>query len=198
MIKIMIAITLMLALLTACSIAPKDKQTVSTYDFGLPNQILADNRTRLTIRPDIPSVSSPTWLDTPAILYRLAYQDSARLQPYADSRWAASPAALLTLRLRQAIAAVTPDSGAPKQHELQVALEEFSQIFDAPGISRVLLRASVKLLSEDGRDILAERTFAIERPSPTGDANGAVKALTQASDEFITQVANWLKDLPNI
>jgi cholesterol transport system auxiliary component len=132
-------------------------------------------------------------------LYRLAYKDTARLQPYADSRWAAPPAALLTLRLRQAIAAQMPEAGGDaRQYEVRVALEEFSQIFDAPGSSHVLLRASAKLISADDRSTFAEHTFAIEKKTPTADAQGAVSALTQASDEFIKELAHWLEGLPRI
>jgi hypothetical protein len=47
-------------------------------------------------------VSAPAWLDSPSITYRLAYLDAARPQAYADSRWVASPAELIAVRLRGA------------------------------------------------------------------------------------------------
>jgi cholesterol transport system auxiliary component len=81
---------------------------------------------------------------------------------------------------------------------VRVALEEFSQIFDAPDSSRVLLRASVKLFNADDRITLTERTFTIDKKTPTADAQGAVSALTKASDEFVTEVINWLVDVPRL
>jgi len=70
---------------------------------------------------------------TSALRYRLAYHDAARLQTYASSRWAADPASLLTLRLRQSLDYTA--HGKP-QYQLRVALEEFSQVFDSPENSR--------------------------------------------------------------
>ncbi|MEO5573945.1 MAG: ABC-type transport auxiliary lipoprotein family protein [Gammaproteobacteria bacterium] len=200
MVKISLVAALVIALCTGCGTALKDKQLLATYDFGLPGQIISDNTTRaIKTRLEVNAVTAPSWLDSPAILYRLAYQDAARLQPYADSRWAASPAALMTLRLRQAIDALGPPAtGSAKQYELRVTLEEFSQIFDASDSSRVLLRANAKLINDDDRSTLAERTFAIEHKARTPDAQGAVSALTQASDDFITELLAWIADLPSI
>jgi len=45
-------------------------------------------------------VSAPAWLDSPSIYYRLAYQDAARPQAYADSRWVMSSRELFAVRLR--------------------------------------------------------------------------------------------------
>ncbi len=199
MVKTYFVAALTLALLSGCATALKDQPVLATYDFGLPRQTTTDNTVRIKKRLEVNSVTAPSWLDSPAILYRLAYQDAARLQPYADSRWAAPPAALLTLRLRQALAAAGPPAnGKARQYEVRVALEEFSQVFDTPESSRVLLRASAKLVNADDRNTLAERTFAIERKARTADAQGAAGALARASDEFITELVNWLAELPRL
>ncbi len=183
---------------TGCgNLMPKDQPSVATYDFGLPRQNI-DNVRPIKARLLVPTVISPSWLDTPAILYRLTYQDTALVQPYANSRWAASPSGLLTLRLRQAIADIKSGGAELKQYDVQVALEEFSQVFDQPDSSRVLLRANVQLVSHDDRNTVAEHIFAIERKAPTPDAQGAVSALTQASDEFITQLVAWVAGLPGV
>jgi len=191
-------IIMLILTFTGCeSFAPKDQPSVATYDFGLPRQS-SDNAQHIKARLRVPTIISPSWLDTPAILYRLSYQDTALLQPYANSRWAASPSGLLTLRLRQAIDDIKSGGADLKQYDVQVALEEFSQVFDKPGSSRVLLRANAQLISHDDRSTAAERTFTIERNAPTADAQGAVSALTQASDEFITQLVDWLTALPGM
>lgn len=196
--KKLFIIGMLVFLFTGCgSITPKDQSSLATYDFGLPQQS-NDKVRRVKARLEVPTVNSPSWLDTPAILYRLTYQDTALLQPYANSRWAASPSALLTLRLRQAIDDIKSGGEDVKQYDVQVALEEFSQVFDKPGSSHVLLRANVQLTGHDDRSTVAERTFTIERNAPTADAQGAVSALTQASDDFITQLVDWLTALPGM
>jgi cholesterol transport system auxiliary component len=139
-------------------------------------------------------VVAPSWLDSQLIHYRLAYQDAARPQAYADSRWVMSPAALFTQRLRGRLAAsgggiVLPGDPARVNHALRVELEEFAQVFDAPGKSRavVLLRASVL----GNRSLVAQKSFSLERPASTPDAEGGVRALIGASDEAIELIAVW-------
>jgi cholesterol transport system auxiliary component len=155
-------------------------------------------------RLEVSPVTAPSWLDSPAILYRLAYHNAARLDSYADSRWAAPPAALITLRLRQALstASDTPKGNPTPQNDppngLRVDLEEFSQIFDSPQSSRVLFRAHVSLTQKNEQPPLREYTFSLERQAQTPDAAGAVSALSLATDEFIDAVLTWLASTPDI
>ena len=197
-IKSSTATVLILLMLNGCSSLPKDGAAIVTYDFGLPRQSAPELTTRTTDRLEVSPLTAPSWLDSPAILDRLAYHNAARLDAYADSRWAAPPAALITLRLRQALstASDTPNvnpasqNGAPNR--LRVDLEEFSQVFDAPQSSRILVRARVSLIQKNEQTPLKERTFTLERQAPTPDAAGAASALSLASDEFIDAVLNWL------
>jgi len=203
-IKSGMAAAFILLMLNGCSILPKDDASIVTYDFGLPRQNAPDQTTRIADRLEVSPVTAPSWLDSPAILYRLAYHNAARLDSYADSRWAAPPAALITLRLRQALptASDTPKVNPTPQNDppnrLRVDLEEFSQVFDAPQSSRVLLRAHVSLTQKNEQTPLRERTFSLERQAQTPDAAGAASALSLASDEFIDAVLNWLASTPDI
>jgi cholesterol transport system auxiliary component len=198
------AAALILLMLNGCSILPKDDASIATYDFGLPRQNAPDRTTRIADRLEVSPVTAPSWLDSPAILYRLAYHNAARLDSYADSRWAAPPAALITLRLRQALstASDTPKGNPTPQNDppnrLQVDLEEFSQVFNSPQSSRVLFRAHISLTQKNEQTPLRERTFTLERLAQTPDAAGAASALRQASDEFIDAVLNWLASTPDI
>lgn len=197
MTKIKTAMTtvFILLMLNGCSSWPaKDGASIATYDFGLPRQSAPHQTTRIA-GLEISPASAPVWLDSPAILYRLAYHNAARLEPYADSRWAAPPAALLTLRLRQALPTANDTPSEPKR--LRVELEEFSQVFDTPQSSRVLLRAHVSLTQGNEQTKRKEHTFTLERPTQTPDAAGAASALAQASDEFIDAVLNWLVSTGN-
>lgn len=198
------AAMLILLMVNGCNNLPKDNAPIVTYDFGLPRENAPDQTTRMADRLEVSPVTAPSWLDSPAILYRLAYHNAARLDSYADSRWAAPPAALITLRLRQALSTAsdtskgnpTPQNDPPNR--LRVDLEEFSQVFDSPQSSRVLFRAHVSLTQKNKQSPLREHTFSLERQAQTPDAAGAVSALSLASDEFIDAVLTWLASTPGI
>lgn len=188
-------VTLLCGALAACSLAPKTEQP-ATYDLGAP-------RSEPPAKPGIaavlylPEATAPAWLNGPGIVYRLNYENPPRPQPYALSRWSASPASLLTERLRSRFAAaaakgiVTGSDGVRADYLLRVELEDFSQSFDAPGSSRAALQARVSLVSLGTRALVAQRAFAVERAAPTPDAAGAVTALSAASEEFVEAVLKW-------
>lgn len=178
--------------LAGCSIAPAPAPAPANYDFGpAPAGQPKGARQALLVH----DVSAPAWLDSPLIHYRLAYQDSARPQAYADSRWVMSPAALLTQRLRGQLAAsgsggiVLPGDAARANYALRVELDEFAQVFDAPGKSRAVVRLRVSVVGN--RTLLAQRDFNVERPAGTPDAQGGVRALIGASDEAIDRLVGW-------
>jgi len=186
-----VAMALGLAL-AGCSFAPPPAPARASYDFGpAPATQLKGARQALLVH----DVSAPAWLDSPLIHYRLAYQDAARPLSYADSRWVMSPAALLTQRLRGQLAAsgsggiVLPGDAARAHYALRVELDEFAQVFDAPGKSRAVVRLRVSVTGN--RTLLAQRDFNVERPANTPDAQGGVRALIGASDEAIDQLIGW-------
>jgi cholesterol transport system auxiliary component len=145
----------------------------------------------------VPEITSPAWLSGPGIVYRLNYDNAARPQAYALSRWSASPALLLTERLRARLAAATANGivagidGVRADYVLRVELEDFSQSFDAPNSSRVALRARASLISIPARTLVAQSTFPVEQAAPTPDAPGAVQALNAATEEFLEALVKW-------
>lgn len=178
-----------------CSIAPPVAPEFTNYDFGPAPRAarLASLRRTLVVY----DAGAPAWVDSTLIHYRLAYQDAPRPRAYADSRWVMSPALLFSNRLRGQLAAsgtgsiVQPGDGTRAGYALRVELEEFVQVFDAPGRSRALLQVRV-LLSAD-REFVAQKTFRVEQPSHTADADGGVRALIAASDAAIDELIAWTR-----
>ena len=176
-----------------CSFTPAPTPPVAQFDFG---PVPAGNPTQTLRHPlVIYDVSAPAWLDSPSIYYRLAYEDAARPQAYADSRWVASPAELIATRLRGRLAAsgkggiVHPADGARASYALRVELNEFTQVFDAPGQSRAVVRMRASVLGS--RALIAQKNFNVERSVGTPDAEGGVRALIAASDEALDQLVAW-------
>ena len=187
--------TLLLACgLGACAFERPASDVPVSYDFGPPPAYARAN-------PALPGtvlvsrIRAPAWLEDDSIVYRLAYEDAARTRAYALSRWAAEPADLMTERLRSRMAAisagvVSPAFGARSDYTLRVELDDFSQHFEAPGASRVLLRARATLLQSERRTLIAQREFDIALTAPP-NAPGAVKALTDATHQFLEAVGTW-------
>jgi cholesterol transport system auxiliary component len=176
-----------------CSFTPASVPPVAQFDFG---PVPPGNPTQTLHHPlVIYDVGAPAWLDSPSITYRLAYQDAARPEAYADSRWVASPAELIAIRLRGRLAPsekggiVHPADGARAGYALRVELNEFIQVFDAPGKSRAVVRLRASVLGN--RALIAQKSFTVERPADTPDAEGGVRALIAASDQALDQLAAW-------
>jgi cholesterol transport system auxiliary component len=166
---------------------------VTQYDFGPAPKPISTQGLRQALL--IYDLNAPAWLDSPQIYYRLAYEDGARPQAYADTRWVVSPAELIAARLRGRLAAsgkggiVRPVDGARASHALRVELDEFTQVFDEPGKSRAVVRLRASVLGP--RTLIAQRTFSVERAASTPDAEGGVRALILASDEAVDQIVAW-------
>jgi cholesterol transport system auxiliary component len=195
-------ICLSILLLGGCSALPDRPVRPAVYDFGpglaakpvsapaeaLPPLLLAD-------------IEAPAAVDGTAVLFRLADADVQQLRPYAQARWSMPPAQLVRQRLREPLSqqrvVLSPAEG-PAAVILRLELEEFTQVFDAPdrSVGLVRLRATV-LETAGGRErLVAQRRFTVQRPAPSADAPGGVRALTAASDAAIEEIAQWLKQLP--
>jgi len=183
-------------LLAACSLGPVQKDAPATYDLGAPRSEVV-NQPRIRASLLVHAVAAPAWLDTTAIIYRLNYQDAARQQAYANSRWAAAPAALLTQRLRGRLAAasdggvIVAGESARADYTLRVELEDFSQVFDAAEASRAVVMARASIVNVAKRTLLAQKSFSIARSAASANAEGGVRALAAAGDEMIEAVAVW-------
>jgi cholesterol transport system auxiliary component len=190
------ALLLAATLLSSCSLAPGARQEPASYDFGnLPAPAGAATAIKLTRPLLVFDVAAPAWLDTAEVHYRLAYVDATRPRAYANSRWVMPLSQLLSQRLRQQLAAsssagvLMPADGLRAPHSLRVEIEEFTQVFDAPARSRAVLRARATLLGNRG--LVAQRSFSLERPAATADAEGGVRALRDVADELIVQLIDW-------
>jgi cholesterol transport system auxiliary component len=190
-------------LLAGCSVL--DKPTRATvFDFGASAVPVAQGQANAARVPvALADVEAPSALDSTAVLYRLGFADAQQLQPYAQARWSMPPAQLLRQRLRQAL---SQQSTVMREGEvallrplvLRLEIDEFSQRFDAPDKSagQVRVHATVTQASGTGERLVAQRDFVAERPAPSADAAGGVRALTAASDAVVADITQWMGGLP--
>lgn len=190
-------VLVLMLLLTGCT-TPRPEAVAKVYDFGpVPLQAHAAGSqpsldTLVLYEPQV----SPA-LEGNALLYRLAYAEAQQLKHYALARWSMPPAQLISQRLRQQLGAqraVVAPGEAAAQINLRLVLEEFSHVFASPTDSHGLLRLRATLTQRNGGSeiLLAQRSFVVQQPAPTPDAQGAVRALTAASDQMAMQIETWL------
>lgn len=199
------ALLLAAATLAGCKSLPDKPVRQTLYDFGPPAAAAA---TASADRPALvlPEVQVNGILETTALLYRLGYDDPHELRPYAYARWSAPPGQLLHQRLQDvlgreravldtAAAAALARSGSTPPPVLRVELEEFSQLFAAAKESQGVLRLRCTLLESTagGERLVAQRSFTVQRPAPSADAPGGVRALTAAADAAAHDIAAWLQ-----
>lgn len=190
--------------LSGCAL-PSPPVRPLVYDFG-PGFLGAPAAPPARLAPLVMGdIEAPPALDSTALLYRLAYANAQQLQPYTLARWSMTPAQLLRQRLREQLgqqrALLNPGdigmSGAAAPLTLRVELEEFSQLFETPDKSVGLLRLRATLVQPgpSGEKGLAQRSVIVQRPAPTADAAGGVRALTAAADAAVQELAQWLAGL---
>lgn len=200
---------LLSALLGGCAAIVGKPVRATQYDFG-PGQVIAPaaqqgSRPALVLA-DVDTVGA---LEGSAVLYRLGYADAHQVRPYAQARWSAPPPQLVRQRLRERIgrdrvvinpgeAAALARTGGLLPRSLRIELEEFSHYFETPAQSMGLLRMRATLLENTagGEKLLAQRNFAVQRPAPTPDAPGGVRALTAAVDAAADELMQWLAQVP--
>ncbi len=175
--------------LAACAGGARNATQAEVYDFGLPAARLAQgpgwSQLALEIR-------APFWFDSLSIEYRLLYEDPLKLRSYAASRWAGAPGLLLAQRLRQQLGVLSGSGRTAVGCLLRLELQEFSQVFDTPLLSRGVVLGTASVL-DARQQIVAERWFSIEQPAASADAPGGVRALVAASNELGRQLAGWLQ-----
>lgn len=193
------------ALLAGCANFAPDKPVRPTlYDFGPGDLAEAPAPSGQPLL--LGEVEVAGSLDSTAMLYRLGYADPHQLRPYAYARWSAPPAQLLQQRLRQVLGRSWPvmdaaaaaalarrGSGAPRV--LRLELEEFSHWFQTETASQGVVRLRATLLEQGGggEKLLAQRSFSVQRPAPTADAAGGVRALAAAADGVAEALAAWVQ-----
>lgn len=194
----MIKFVIVFLLLAGCTLAPTRNSPVAVYDFGLPRSANPGNPAPFDASIFIADITAPVWLDNQAMHYRLVYHDPARSFAYANSRWAASPAKLLTGRIKDNLVSrrgiITSHDGLKADYALSMELEEFTQVFDQPDTSRVIIRLRASLIKRNKRLLLAQQSFSNEQVTPSADAAGGVAALISASDRVSDELSTWLSD----
>jgi cholesterol transport system auxiliary component len=198
------------AVLGGCALPDKPRRA-TMYDFG-PGELgvaaAAPQPAGAALAPlaiaDI--ATSGGALDNQAVLYRLGYTDAQQLRPYSQARWSMPPALLVRQRLRERLgqhrAVLTAREGVALNRSqnvnlamLRLELEEFSQLFSAPDASVGLIRLHATLveITPAGERLIAQRALAVQRPAPSADAPGGVRALTAATDAAIDELDQWLR-----
>jgi cholesterol transport system auxiliary component len=180
-------VLLLAALGVIAGCASRPDEPVRSYDFG-PSEAPQPPALAIHVR----EVGSPEWLDRPEMLYRLGYRDPRALEPYAFSRWAGTPASMLTLKLRQAFGNVEPRAA---RCILAVDLEEFSQVFDSERSSRAVLRARAVLRETAEPRRFDSMLLRLERPAPTPNAAGGAAAFSALADEMPSRLRDWTASL---
>ena len=203
-----------LVLLAGCALTEKPSRAMM-YDFGpgalATEAAAAPVKPASALRPlaltDV--ATSGGALENQAVLYRRNYTDAQQLLPYSKARWSMPPAQLVRQRLRERLSRnrVMLDAREgvalnrtqnPNLQTLRLELEEFSQLFSAPDASVGLIRLHVTLseVTPTGERLVAQRSLAVQRPAPSADAAGGVRALTAATDAAIDELDQWLQQVP--
>ena len=189
-------------LLSGCTITPHANAPLAVYSLGVLHS--PDTNNSMDQRPTrspsllIADATAPVWLDSRAIQYRLAYHNPTQLHTYANSQWAATPAAMLTRQIRNRLLTETghpvikPGDGAQADYALQVDLIEFTQLFPSTDSSHAVINLNASIIKRNTRTLLAQHNFSIQQQSATADAAGAVKALTEASDKLTENLVDWI------
>jgi len=196
-----------LLLVAGCGALP-DKPVRSTlYDFGPGPATAAPAPAAAPSLPPIAlaDIDATSRLDGAQMLYRLGYADANEVRPYGQSRWSQAPAQLLRQRLRDALAVsrtvLGPEESATIARTqgrvpdtLRVSLEEFSHFFESPEKSVGLVRVNATFIRSNpaGDRVLAQRSFSAQRPAPSNDAPGGVRALAAASDAVVADLVAWV------
>ena len=193
---------------SGCSALPDKPVRSAMYDFG-PGNLAAATPPTTSLPPiAIDDITTPGGaLDNQAVLYRLAYQDAQQLRPYSLARWALPPAQLVRQRLKSTLsqrrtvfgagdsAALNRSQNAVLPRLLRLELEEFSQVFSAVDASVGLIRMRATLLevTPAGEKLISQRSVVVQRPAPSSDAVGGVRALTAATDAATEEIDQWLQ-----
>lgn len=207
-----ISLMLMGAMLSGCALPDKPARA-TMYDFGPGLLATSPPATRqaplLPLAIDDISTAGGA-LDNMAVLYRLGYADDQQLRPYSKARWSMPAAQLVRQRLREQLSqrravfnaresvALNRSQSAALPLLLRLQLEEFSQLFSTPeaSVGLIRLRATLVELTPAGEKLLGQRSVVVQRPAPSADAPGGVRALTAATDAAIEELDQWLQQAP--
>jgi cholesterol transport system auxiliary component len=183
-------ITLCVAAWLAMGCVSTREHPMQIYDFGIATPPESASGESLFVA----DVRAADWLDTTDMFYRLAYRDSRSLASYANSRWAGTPAAMLTVRLRQSVGNGSAVRNAKVKCGLGLGLAEFSQVFASENTSRAVLHAQATLVENATAGRNMSRAFRLERPTPTADAPGGAAAFSEIAAALSQELRVWIAD----
>lgn len=125
--------------------------------------------------------------------YFLAYADATRREVYAESRWAAPPARLLEKALARRL--LSGNAGIQSAGcRLRVELDEFAQVYDAPGSSHALLEVRAMLMAPRANVLLLRRSFR-QSPATGADARAGVLGFAAATRDLGAEIEHWLDQM---
>lgn len=189
---------LALLLLAGCTIIPKAPTTpISIFDFGPISQLESIQPASSPIRIQIAEIAAPVWLDTQAMRYRLAYHHPAQTHVYAHSRWVATPAKLLTERIRQHVTSWQNRSDRNNNdfgsatYSLKIELEEFMQGFETVDRSHTIVSLRASLIKQNTYQLVAQQRFSETKITSSADASGAVENFIVISDQLAAELIQW-------
>ena len=177
---------LVVVLLAGCAVG--NKQPVEIYDFGIPASSTPPSGQDVFVA----DIRAAEWLGTTEMLYRLEYRNPRNLAPYAASRWAAAPAHMLTIRLRQSVGNGTSARGRQAKCTLALFLAEFSQVFASDQDSRAVMHLRATLTDSATTERALVREFRIEKPAPTPNAAGAAAAFADIAASVTDELNAWI------
>lgn len=186
--------TCLVLLVSGCTLLPAPKQTASeryVLEYApSAHAVPAAHRPVLVVNTPVANGAYDS--------SRIAYlQQQYGLRYYVRSRWADSPANMLTPLLVEAInaggqiQAVGADTGGVAASlRLDSSLLRFYQDFTVhPSRMRITLR--VQLVDLQAQRVIAARVFDIQEPAATDDTYGGVQAANRALATLLQQVADF-------
>ncbi len=195
-------------LLAGCSVLPQPPAQAVRYDFGPELPVAA--APALSQPPiALADVDAPGLKDADtSVLYRLAYADAQVVRPYQLARWTLPPEQLVQQRLSSRLGrersvlyggdgVVQPRVQGKVPALLRIELEEFSHVFlsASDSVGWVRLRATLVERQPQGDVLLGQKTFVVQQPADSATAASGVRALTQATDQSIAALQEWLQQL---
>jgi cholesterol transport system auxiliary component len=179
-------ILIIAVVLAGCLGGGKPKPSPAIYDFGLDSA--SDKSSLPESRLPLDEISANPSLDSDHMRYRLAYQNPAQVFTYAESRWVAPPAELLSHKLR-----AMSGAAAPTQQNciLQLKLEAFDHVFESKTASHGVVQISAALLASKTHQVILRKQIEQSVAANSQDAQGGVAALNTASTEALTQALQW-------
>lgn len=155
-------------------------------------RLLPPASTANTRSPALPAltvqIEQAAWLNGSAMHYQLSGSTPALLR-YRDSLWADRPAALLHTQLRQRLADIPLRPGPA--WTLRLNLEQFEQQFAADLSSHGVVRWHAELRDAHGQ-LRARHGLSASAPASSANAEGGVRALSQASAQLIDDTLAWV------